>query len=287
MRTLAIMLMLVAAVALPSMAVEYTDPAPMDTSATEVAPAPDEAAPPADVIEAAPAPDATEATEEAAPAPDETSPPADVMEAAPAPDETSAPAEAIEEAAPVPDQAPPADAMEPAPMLTPTEKPATTSMTTMAPESENFNRQFAKQYFGLSDSEVQSLRTGGMTWGDIYTAANLANRSGRSVTEVASWRNQGLSWTEIGSRYNVAAADISTPFMVRRGSVAGVTEQVMGGRPAPILNKSGSVILTETDAYYLRRQGYSWQDIAVAANIARHTGKPVSDILKMTWRGLT
>lgn len=153
----------------------------------------------------------------------------------------------------------------------------------MSPEVDAYNRAFAIQYFGLSDSQITSFRAQGMTWGEVYMTANLAQRIGRPATEIASLRQQGISWNDIGSRYNIAMTDISKPFAPAPARVAGVTAQVgMVSRPLPIYGKGGSIVLTEQDAQFYMRAGHSWKDIAKAAGIARETGVPVYDLLRMS-----
>lgn len=153
----------------------------------------------------------------------------------------------------------------------------------MSPEVDAYNSAFAMQYFGLSDSQIASLKAQGLTWGEIYMTANLAQRAGRPVTEIASLRQQGLTWNDIGGRYNIAMTDVSKPFVLVPSRVAGVTAQVgMVSRPLPIYDRDGVLVLTEQDAQFYMRAGYSWRDIAIATNIARETRVPVSDLLRMS-----
>ncbi|MDO8588230.1 MAG: hypothetical protein Q7T82_14475 [Armatimonadota bacterium] len=157
----------------------------------------------------------------------------------------------------------------------------------MAPEVDAYSRQFARQYFGLSDTEITALRAQGMGWGEVFMTANLALRTNQSVSQIASLRSQGFTWTEIGSRYNVTVADISMPF-VPPGRVAGVTVEVSPvSRPLPIVNRNGQIVLTEQDARFFEKSGYTWRDIAIAANISKRTGTPVHDLLRMRDNGRT
>ncbi|MDO8684493.1 MAG: hypothetical protein Q7N50_13545 [Armatimonadota bacterium] len=159
------------------------------------------------------------------------------------------------------------------------------AMPMMSPEVESYNRSFVSQYFGLSSSQIDTLRMQGMNWADIYFAANLAARTNRPVSEIASLRMQGMSWSDIGGRYNVASSDLSRPFISPR--VAGVTAMVMPSPQAPILSMSGEPVLTPRDAQLYRKMGYDWRSIAIATNIALRTGDSVRDILRMTDRGMT
>lgn len=164
-------------------------------------------------------------------------------------------------------------------------------MTPMAmmvsPEVDAYNRQFARQYFGLRDADITALRNQGMAWGEIYLAANVAARSSRPITEIAALRSQGVAWNDIGTRYNIALADLTRPF-VPAGQVAGVTAMV-GPITAPtnMISKDGRIILSLKDSERFRAMGYDWRSIAVAANISMRTRDSVQDILAMTNRGLT
>lgn len=201
-----------------------------------------------------------------------TSPPAaPSMEAAPTPPTAMETPEATMESA-----APPAAVVTTPPMA-----------VAMSPEVDAYNRQFARQYFGLSDADVTALRTQGMTWGEIYLSANVAQRCHQPVSRIASLRSQGLSWTEIGSRYNVASSDLTTVYVIP-GRVAGIAAEVpIGMYPSAIYNKNGMVVLTAVDVRFFERMGFSWREIAVATNIAKLTGESVDDILRIEASGKT
>jgi len=165
-------------------------------------------------------------------------------------------------------------------------------MVAVSPEVDQFNIAFVKDRFGLSDADIVALRAQGLTWGDIYMTANLAQRAHQPVSQIALLRSQGLSWVEIGSRYNIASSDLTTVFIIP-GRVAGVAIEVpLAMGPTAIYNKNGLVVLTDQDARLFERMGYSWRDIAVATNIAKRTGEPVDDLLRVrdsghTWRQIS
>jgi hypothetical protein len=222
--TLALVLMLMAALALPVMAADYANPAPAETPADTYTPA-------------------TEASPTLNPSM-----------------ETPVPA--------------------PATVVTSSNDPLVISTIT--------------QFYRIDPATVSRLQARGYTAGDFAMLGNISVRTGKPISEVSDLRAQGMSWDDIGRRYNVASADMMmapmgmmvTP-MMRQGPVAGVTQEVIVGRPAPIVDRDGQIILTERQAHGFMRQGYSWRDIAVAANISRETGMSVSDVLTMTTRGLT
>jgi hypothetical protein len=150
----------------------------------------------------------------------------------------------------------------------------------MSPDVDAYNRQFANQYFGLSDAEVTTLRAQGMSWGEVYMTANLARRSSQPVSQIASLRSQGVSWVDIGSRYDVASSDISSPFAIS-GRVAGVaTEVTPMAYPIPIYDKAGNIVLTQRDAWIYQNMGYTWRDLAFASNVSRSSGVPIDAVLR-------
>jgi hypothetical protein len=153
-------------------------------------------------------------------------------------------------------------------------------MAMASPDVDAYNRQFASQYFSLSDADISALRSQGMSWGDIYMTANLARRTNQPATQIASLRSQGLSWNDIGGRYNVASADISTPFVIT-GRVAGVAAEVIPmAWQIPIYDRAGNVVLTQRDAWVYQNMGYSWQALAFASNVSRRSGVPIDAVLR-------
>jgi len=150
----------------------------------------------------------------------------------------------------------------------------------MSPEVDAYNRQFANQYFGLSDTEITTFRAQGKPWGEIYMTANLAHRANQSASQIASLRSQGLSWAEIGSRYDVASSDISKPFIMP-GRVAGVAAQVSPmAWQIPIYDRAGNVVLTQREAWAYQKLGYTWQELAFASNVSRRACVPIDPILR-------
>lgn len=54
-----------------------------------------------------------------------------------------------------------------------------------------------------------------------------------------------------------------------------------------ITDRYGNVVLTAYDDARLKKQGYTWQDIAMASNISAYTGEPIYDVLQNRGYGTT
>lgn len=159
-------------------------------------------------------------------------------------------------------------------------------MQPMTPEVETFNTNFITMNFGVDRSSIMGLRHAGWMWGDIYLMAHISKSANRPILEVAALRSQGMSWTDIASRYNISTVALTTPSMVQTRVAGFVTEygyQPLYYRTDPW----GNPVLTRFDAERMSRLGYSWQNIAVAANVAAETGASVRDVLSWTDRGYT
>jgi len=152
-----------------------------------------------------------------------------------------------------------------------------------AAEIDAFYGTFLSRYYGLSQTQITSLRQQGLSWDEITMIANTAARTRQPVQTIASQRAQGMTWEEIACRYNLTLADITRPatrtVAIRPISGAGpVTSSVM-------YNSKGNVLLTLDQVQRLYRQGYDWLDVAVAANMSDATDVPVQQFLRWIRQG--
>lgn len=165
---------------------------------------------------------------------------------------------------------------------------STTTTTTAALDPvEQFNRNFVSSYYNISPATVASLRDKGHPWEHIYFMANMAQKTRQPITQIAQLEEQGMSWNDIANRYNIALADLQNPF-VPTTRVAGFTSEI-GTPPVRtwMSDRYGNVVLTSRDDRMLKKMGYSWNDIAVASNIAAKTGNRPIEVLQWLDRGLT
>lgn len=181
----------------------------------------------------------------------------------------------------------------PAPGTSTTTGPVGSGPMVTSNEVEMFNHNYVVGCYGISDATVNDLRQR-HDWGTIYFIANMAKKTGRPITEIASLAEQGVAWNDIASRYNVAMSDLTAPMCPTTVAMvpgAGMTTAGYGTgasvMPVYITDRHGNIVLTAYDDARLKMRGYSWQDIAIAANIAAQTGLTVDDVLTYTGTGTT
>lgn len=151
------------------------------------------------------------------------------------------------------------------------------------PQDEMFQRQIMMQRFGLTADQVRDLRM--MAWGysDIAVMGNAAARCNKPVTDVANMLMQGQSWDQIASSCNTTVAQLLEPVPVQ--AVAGYVGEVRPGAVQPMtvyrVYPNGRPVVTLQMWQDLHARGYTWQDVAVAANIAAVTGDDLDTLLRM------
>lgn len=155
-------------------------------------------------------------------------------------------------------------------------------------DNETFNTLFIAQYYNISSSDIEAMRKEGKSWDEINMIANASARTGQPIQQIVALRDQGMPWSDIATRYNLAAADLTTPCprMVSTTIIRGQTCPGVGAGPVctrpvqPIIyDKSGNVLLTQDEALRYYSMGNDWLNVAIAANIARETGYPIRQIL--------
>jgi len=160
------------------------------------------------------------------------------------------------------------------------------------PQDETFQKQIVMQRFGLTSGQVADLRMRGWGYSDIALVANAASRCNKPPSEVAGMLEQGQTWEQIAQACNTSVAMLLEPVPVQ--VVAGFRGEIRPGMVQPLVvyrkYPNGRLIVTQDVWDYWHKRGYSWQDVAVAANIAAMTGKEVDDLLTIarvqgkTWR---
>lgn len=166
------------------------------------------------------------------------------------------------------------------------------------PADEMFQQQAIMDRFGLNTAQFTDLRMQGWGYSDIAVVANAASRANRSPIEIARMLSQGQSWDQIAIASDTTVAMLLQPTPL--AAVAGYRAEVQpstappaGMIQVPMFYKqlpNGRQIITQDYWNQLSKAGYSWKDVAVAANIASMTGDKVDDLLRMvrvqgmTWR---
>ena len=155
--------------------------------------------------------------------------------------------------------------------------------TTVLPQDEPFLRQLVAQRFNLTNDQITSLRMQGWDYGQVALVANAAAKCSKPVADISSMLMQGQTWEQIASSCNTTVASLLTPIPMT--AVAGFQAEVtpMVSMPMPIYRTypNGSPVISLQTWQRLNAQGYSWRDVAVAANIAAQTGQNTEDLLRM------
>jgi len=154
------------------------------------------------------------------------------------------------------------------------------------PMDEGFQRDYITKRFCMTASQFNSLRMMGWSSSDIAVIANAAGRCNKSPIDIACQLQQGQSWDQIAASCGTTAAQLLAP--VPTQAVAGCRQQTPPATPTPIVSSAlvynryanGRPVITQRDWITLRKYGFGWQDVAVAANIAALTGERVEPILR-------
>lgn len=153
------------------------------------------------------------------------------------------------------------------------------------PDYEPLQRQLSGQRYNLSDDQITNLRMMAFSYPEINMVANAASRCKKSVTDVAMMVSQGQSWDDIARSCNTTTAMLMEPVPMQ--AVAGSRQEVgmaPGTGVMPMFYQryvNGRAVVTMSDWNRLHKAGYTWREVAVAANIAARTGEDVDNILRM------
>lgn len=160
------------------------------------------------------------------------------------------------------------------------------------PANDMFQRQVIAQRFNLTNDQILALRMQGWSYSDIALVANIASRCNRPVSDISNMLLEGQSFDQIASSCNTTVAMLFEPVPVE--AVAGFRAEVTptpGVPTAPTCYQrypNGRCVVSRRDWEDLYKRGYTWREVAIAANIAVRTGEQVDDILYMTRvQGLT
>ncbi|MHB0999495.1 MAG: anti-sigma factor domain-containing protein [Armatimonadota bacterium] len=152
------------------------------------------------------------------------------------------------------------------------------------PEDEMFQRQLMAQRFNLTNDQLDSLRMMAFDYSDIALVSNVAQRCNRMPMEVASMLQQGQSWNQIATTCNTTVAMLMDPIPMQ--AVAGFRGEATPGMGSTMGTMfygrlpNGRPVVTWDTWQQLQRRGYTWREVAVAANISAMTGEDINDILR-------
>ncbi len=107
--------------------------------------------------------------------------------------------------------------------------------------------------------------------------------------DVAGMLEEGQSWSQVAQACNITVAQLLEP--VPLAVVAGFRAELPTEAPAPGMvtppmfyqrMPNGKPVITPFTWDQLRKRGYSWRNVAIAANITAQTGESVEKLLRMT-----
>lgn len=127
----------------------------------------------------------------------------------------------------------------------------------------NPSPEMAKQ-LGLSMTDFEKYKAKGYSHRDVVHAAFLAKASGKTIDKVLSYKTEDTTWKYVTKKLGVTTEELKN-----------TRQDMMAER---IATKTGS---EKADILNLFNQGYRSRDIMMAGELAKHSSKPMSEILDM------
>lgn len=118
--------------------------------------------------------------------------------------------------------------------------------------------------FGISKEDILKYQQQGVSFKDLHRAAFLAKASGQSLQEVLKTKTLDNTWKDVASTLGVT-----------REKAKAAHQDIASTRLEATLH------IPKQSSLELMQQGYHSRDIAVANELAKNTGKSISDILSM------
>ncbi len=129
------------------------------------------------------------------------------------------------------------------------------------------------EQFGVDKSQVTKyLESGKCDPRDLMEGAMIAKLSGKSFDDVIAAKTDKTRWSEVAEKFGVS-----------KDKIREAHDDMM----ADGLSRNGSI--SKSDALKLLKDGYRPNDLSVASEIAKSSGKSISDVLSMkklnnSWR---
>lgn len=126
--------------------------------------------------------------------------------------------------------------------------------------------------FGVNKAEIEKYQANGTSMKDIAHAAFLSYASGKSFAQVMDCKTADKSWKQVTAELGINQESIKT-----------AKDQLQAKR---LHDKLG---IDSSEALSLLQQGYSQKTVAAASLLAKHSGKPASEVLALktkdnSWR---
>ncbi len=153
------------------------------------------------------------------------------------------------------------------------------------PENEMFQQQLAMQRWDLTSDQFMALRMDGLMYSDINLVSNIASRCNRTPTQVAAdYMMWGGNLSRLADTCNMTVAQLlmPVPMVAVAGSIQEMSPESTTMIPGYYLKRpNGQVVVSRADWMRHQSAGYTWREVAMAANIAKRTGISVGDILRI------
>lgn len=120
------------------------------------------------------------------------------------------------------------------------------------------------ELFGVSQLSLLKHHAGGMKFRDLNRAAYLADISGKSLDEIIAMKDADTSWREVGKTLNITKEQRKA----ERQKLFAARMQIRTGVP-----KETSLSLIQ--------DGYKLRQVAIAGALAKQSGRPVTEVIKL------
>jgi hypothetical protein len=118
--------------------------------------------------------------------------------------------------------------------------------------------------FGIDQATILKYNAGGMSFRDIGRAALLANAGGTTLEDVISHKATDNTWRDVATAMGITK------------------EQMKATRQKLVANRLDKKIgLDKEVTLDLLHQGYHARDIGMAAELAKNTSKPITEVLSL------
>lgn len=160
----------------------------------------------------------------------------------------------------------------------------------MNKDNNVYNAALISQMYGFPIADIKSLNSQGFSWGEVNMITNAAARTSQTLQQIASMRKNGTTWEAIATQFNVPLTRLTEPCPISAPRVAAASGAgpVCTKSVAPVMyNNAGNVMITQEEALRYYAMGNDWTSVAIAVNIARETGYPISQVLSDLRSGQT
>lgn len=134
--------------------------------------------------------------------------------------------------------------------------------------SHHFSPEKAAQHlseaFGIDQATILAYNANGISFRDIHKAAFLANAGGKTLEDVMNHKTADNNWKDVAAALGITKEQMKT---ARQNITANRLHKKVG--------------LDKQTTLDLLREGYRGRDIGMAAELAKNTSKPITEVLSL------